>query len=464
MRSTLGWTSLRQPWSGMSRVPREEELAEIRARLDVVAARPIVDRALQERVDGVVTRLEGIETVEGTIAELRSSIEVLDALRVDDSAAIGTRLAGLEFVVEGLAGVEERIRQSVDRNAADAAQIFASRLDGVERQLGAVDALEDRLAALAEAVEAGAAGHEELASRIDDAIGAMRADVNSRASAFDKQLQAQSSEAAALREQIQGLQEASSGQAELERLEGLETRLGGEVATMRKETASVRARIDELHSLREADTRAAKKARSASERLAERVETIAVAAEAAPAIEKALRKELRVELERVGSSMGWRLERIEESLASGDVAELEAAVAELGRRLEQQTAIGEEQVRVTERALRKGLAKLGKRLADTESEYVDAGNSMRRSIERLGAAVVEADARMAHQVPVSEAEGCVAFAPTAVGYRLIELPGKPPEVGSTIELDSIEGALVVTGYGRSPLPLDSRACAYLDRA
>jgi hypothetical protein len=65
---------------------------------------------------------------------------------------------------------------------------------------------------------------------------------------------------------------------------------------------------------------------------------------------------------------------------------------------------------------------------------------------------------------VSETEGCVAFAPTADGYRLVELPGRPPEIGSTLELDVCDGPLVVTRYGSSPLPLDSRSCAYLERA
>ena len=107
------------------------------------------------------------------------------------------------------------------------------------------------------------------------------------------------------------------------------------------------------------------------------------------------REELRAELERVASSVGWRLERIEESLAADESAQLRASVAELEQRLEGQTAIGDEQVRVTERALRKGLASLGERLAENESSYVEAGNALRRSIERLGAAVVEADERIA---------------------------------------------------------------------
>ena len=61
-------------------------------------------------------------------------------------------------------------------------------------------------------------------------------------------------------------------------------------------------------------------------------------------------------------------------------------------------------------------------------------------------------------------EGYVAFAPTAEGYRLVPVPGRPPELGAVVEVEGCEGPLVVTRYGRSPLPLDNRACAYLDRS
>ena len=76
-------------------------------------------------------------------------------------------------------------------------------------------------------------------------------------------------------------------------------------------------------------------------------------------------------------------------------------------------------------------------------------------------AVVTADLHTADRVPASEGEGFVAFAPTAAGYRLVELPGSPPELGSTLELDMCDGPLVVTRHGRSPLPFDRRPCAYL---
>ncbi len=547
-------------------VPCHDELDEIRARLAELAARPIVDRALQERVDGVTARLEGIEGVAGTVAEFRSSLEGLDALRAGESIATETRLDELRSRLDALAGLEARVAEEVDRDLTDHVEAAAARFEGIEHRLGVVHALEERVASLSEANNAHATGNIELGDRLDGALEALRADVSDKAHAFGSQLHEQAAETAALQAQVAALQEAASGQAALEerlethfaqRLDALGNRFTDEIAAVRGETGSLGAQIDELR-LRHRD---GQKARAAAQQLAERVDALvelrtedAEAAQVAAAdlasrmdalaessraevaevrsaadgfaeqiselhglraddlataesaaarlaarldaeaersvasareVERSLkkelkgvaarldesdaggieaRKELQDELERAVSSVGWRLERIEESLASDGTAALQAAVAKLERRLAKQAAIGEEQVRVTERALRKGLKSLGERLADTESEYVDAGKAMRRSIERLGAAVVEADARMAHQIPVSEGEGCVAFAPTKDGYRLIELPGKAPNVGSTIELENVDGPLVVTGYGRSPLPLDSRACAYLDRA
>ena len=219
--------------------------------------------------------------------------------------------------------------------------------------------------------------------------------------------------------------------------------LRAEAAGARAAADELTVRIEDLHDLRTDDLAAAELAgaelaarlddhavRSAAEALEleralrDEVDGIAARLEERDASGIEAREELRGELERVASSVGWRLERIEESLASDQSAELQAKVAELAGRLDEQAALGQEQVRVTERALRKGLASLGERLVDTESAYADAGNALRRSIERLGAAVVEADARMADQVPVSEAEGCVAFAPTRTATVWSRFPAR----------------------------------------
>ena len=428
--------------------------------------------------------------------------------------------------------------------------------------------------AVTKADRARVTGQQQLGHRLDEAVAAIRSDLDAHGNAID----GNASDAAALRARVEELHQGMSDRVAWEtrfesaldeRLDALAALIADSVTSVREETrqavlavrdetSSLGARIDELHGMRHADQAAARAGaehlserieavadlqedgweatRAAAEDLSARLEAVAAAlrAEAAEArtaageltvrigelyelrsddlaaaelagaelaarlddhavrsaagaleLERTLRdeldgiaarleerdasgiearEELRGELERVASSVGWRLERIEESLASDQSAELLARVAELAGRLDEQAALGQEQVRVTERALRKGLASLGERLVDTESAYADAGKALRRSIERLGAAVVEADARIADQIPVSEAEGCVAFAPTPEGYRLVEIPGPPPEIGSAVVLEVCDGPLVVTRYGRSPLPLDGRPCAYLDRA
>ena len=548
-----------------SAAPREDELRELRSRLDEVAARPLQDQFLEARVDGLAARLAGLDAVEGTIADLRRSLEEVDGRERDGAE----RISGLgEELNARVGGLAEELGRRVDEVARradgllgrdEAAAAAAAQAAWVQRELDVLREWADARAAAVDAVlaaadEARLTGQLELGGRVDEAVEAIRAELVAQGTALGTELEATVGETAELCARVDALQEAAadsvSREARLERrfekrLDELAARFSGDVAgaradaeramgAVRQETGALAARIDELHGLRHLDSEAAKvtatemsarleslggslhaeaaAGRAAAEHAAGRIEELhglraddlAVAelagaelaarlddhamrsAAAALDVEQALRaelgevanrleerdagaiearEELRGEMERVASSVGWRLERIEESLASGDKwVQLEEAVTELRSRLEEQAAIGSEQVRATERALRKGLASLGEKLADTESTYVDAGNALRRSIERLGAAVVEADARMADQIPVSEAEGCVAFAPTPAGYRLVELPGAPPELGATIEVAECEGPLVVTRYGRSPLPLDSRPCAYLDRA
>jgi hypothetical protein len=56
----------------------------------------------------------------------------------------------------------------------------------------------------------------------------------------------------------------------------------------------------------------------------------------------------------------------------------------------------------------------------------------------------------------------VAFAPTRAGYRLFAM-SVVPSVGETIEVPDV-GAFVVLRVGRSPLPLDTRVCVYVEES
>jgi hypothetical protein len=55
--------------------------------------------------------------------------------------------------------------------------------------------------------------------------------------------------------------------------------------------------------------------------------------------------------------------------------------------------------------------------------------------------------------------GYLLFVWSPAGYTLVELPGEPPQVGS--EIEDGQRRYRVTKLAPSPLPDDSRACAYL---
>ena len=428
---------------------------------------------LGEREAGITQRLDGV--VAATRADLQEQGERLGhqlQTQWGETATLRARVDELQGAAADRTAWETRLEAMLEQ-----------RLEGLALRI--TDEVEGARLAAEEATVAVRGELGSLGARIDEMFTLRRSDVQAARAAGER-----------LAESVEALEGLRADDAEAARgaAEDLSVRLEGLAASLQAEsvsahaasdrlTAQVAAQIAELHGLRTDDLAAVELAGAElGARLDDHAQRSAVAAfEVEQALREEIggvaarleerdvegieaREELRGELERVASSVGWRLERIEESLASEDLTALKIAVSELERRLEGQFAMGEEQVRATERALRKGLASLGGRLVDTESAYLEAGNALRRSIERLGAAVIEADARMADQIPVAEAEGCVAFAPTPAGYRLLELPGSPPELGSTVELEECDGPLVVTRYGRSPLPLDSRPCAYLDRA
>lgn len=468
-----------------------ESLAGLELNLHDGIERAVTDRTgpLAVRLDGAESRLDVMAALEERVATLAGELE-----RRPDSDALAGVAAELRAELEALAD-RPLTDDSSDRISELSEQIDRIASDDRDRIGGLVEELNGRIGSLAEVLGKRV---DDLAGRVGDLVG--RDELEAAAAKHGEWVRAElaasrkaGDEHAALRAQLEDLQEASAGrsawEARLEslleqRLDVLSGRITDEVAGARSDAEQA---IHHLHGLRAEDLAATE---LAGAELTARLDDFAArSAAAAFEVEQALREELggiaarleehdaegiaaqdelraelRGELERVAASVGWRLERIEESLAADDSAELRATVAELEHRLEGQLAMGEEQVRATERALRKGLASLGERLVDSESAYVDAGNALRRSIARLGAAVVEVDARMADRIPVTEEEGCVAFAPTTAGYRLVELPGKPPEIGSTVEVEGCDGQLVVTRYGNSPLPLDCRPCAYLDHA
>ena len=60
---------------------------------------------------------------------------------------------------------------------------------------------------------------------------------------------------------------------------------------------------------------------------------------------------------------------------------------------------------------------------------------------------------------VSDPNGYLLFVPSPHGYRLEERAGPAPDRDERVEVGG--AAFVVSRVGASPLPLDTRPCAYL---
>ena len=63
--------------------------------------------------------------------------------------------------------------------------------------------------------------------------------------------------------------------------------------------------------------------------------------------------------------------------------------------------------------------------------------------------------------PDSRPTGWIAFVSSPTGYRIVDRDGVLPSRGETMELE--DGRYVVLRHGPSPLPGDTRSCAYLAR-
>jgi chromosome segregation ATPase len=363
--------------------------------------------ALRERLDGHETRLEaaaGADDVAVLGDELRRALAELQARVVE---ARDERLADVQRGEEAIASLERRLEDQEQLAREREAVLVAAR--------GELASLAERLAGVEQpvhAVEAAVAAAREELARLGERLGHSERRADEADAAF----------AAAL------------------------TRLD--------------ARVDD------GAVRAAGAVAEAERALRGELDALAATVEERDAASIDARGALNDEVERIAASLGWRLEQVEQVLARGDAAALREVVESLEERVDRQAALADEQVRVTEDALRKGLASLGRRLAQREEAYVEAGDALRRSIERLGHAVAAAgpDGAQGRSEPSPEEGSYLAFAPTDEGYRLVELEGRAPAVGAELEAPGLEGVLRVTRVSRSPLPLDGRACVYLERS
>ena len=408
------------------------------------------------RVDELAAGFRGMGSVGGVVADLSRSVAQLDAARAGEALATGARLTAVESAVAGLVDLGARLQDEAGRALAETAEGLATRTADLRAELEAVAARPEiadpsaRLVELTQRIDSAALDGHDRISRLAGEFSQQLADIVVRVDGLvgrDEAVAASRADRADLEKHVSEIEARLHIQRDA--MTGAEAR----VEESLQAAAGITARQDEAESLIEQRINEALAFRQREEQAS-----------------RAGSEELGVLIEAIAASLGARLERLEESVPEGETTELLTKVGELEGRLDAQAAIGEEQARVTERAVRKGLAALGQKLTRSATKRDKSGKHGKRvkgagrSIELLGAALLEADARIGGRFLLSSAEGYVAFAPTAGGYRLLELPDAPPELGATIELDACDVPLLVTRYGRSPLPFDGRPCAYLDRA
>jgi DNA repair exonuclease SbcCD ATPase subunit len=479
-----------EQWQGDNDAARERmrELLDQHAtaleKLDEIAP-------LGEQLDAVATRLRGVE---GDLAP-RAALDQLEARVRAESSQAAERAESLRAELEELGSrLAAEIAASGERAVAEA---HGRTAEEVRRQAERLDELDARLT------------ESDARAQIADQVEALELRLEQgreRASAMDKAVQEASRQAgeavSALRSELTE-RHAETEQITGARLHELERRLetaGDASATMAAridaaEGRALEAMEDLARKLEQMEEKIKNGALRGTERalavehelrngLAAQADALEQHVAATAAHEEALlelanrteerdaasidaREELREQVERLASSLGWRLERVEESLARDATADLRESIEELSSRLDEQSALSAEQVRVTEKALRKGLKALGSQLAASEEAYVTAGDALRRSIERLGQAIDETDRvieeREADPAPIRKTGTFLAFAPSGDGYRLVEVDGPMPELGGHLTIPEIESELRVTRIGASPLPLDERPCAYLER-
>jgi len=106
-------------------------------------------------------------------------------------------------------------------------------------------------------------------------------------------------------------------------------------------------------------------------------------------------------------------------------------------------------------SLRSDARELSDRLEIERAAHV----AVRREVGRLEAILAQEPSA---QNTVKSADGHVAFLPSPSGYVLAERAGPALDVGSEEDLDGVR--FLVARIGRSPLPADTRRCAYLEVA
>lgn len=465
-------------------------VADLRAALATLAAEAGHDQTARDELSTVISRVESLEAagsakkavsrlddeldehrtqVEGRFGEVWGKVAELDELRgrIDRLDAVTTDAIGRgeiddvrgrlgELVVRLDSAAPSDWVAGIERTAADAVSSLQVRLDTLEERSAtetasahelaearaALDALGQRLSALSRALEETQGNVVAIDGNVAATLQAAVKDMVSAATVAE------------LAEQVHGRLASIEAAAAptTAALDELGMRLGAAEQSAWALPEELDSRFDRLHSELSARIEELRNAQASN--------LVALQARLDEVVE--LDATRFAALENTTGYVSARLDGLEARLtgADGTVAE---RVDRLEERLDAEAKRAKEQGKQTEKAIRKGLAALADRLTANEDAYVESGKALRRAIERLGAAVIEADTRIAEMPLDAPEDGYVAFVPTGDGYRLRPLDGTVPAIGDVLDLGENGGQLRVSRIATSPLPLDRRACAYLER-
>lgn len=113
------------------------------------------------------------------------------------------------------------------------------------------------------------------------------------------------------------------------------------------------------------------------------------------------------------------------------------------------------------------LARVARVLPERRAILLDAEDPAiyEEPVDDLGPASEDIDwrRRIARYVEAAEnhADNHLRFISTPSGYAILEVDGRPPSLGSTVDVQDHLGPFLVLRLGPSPLPNDDRICAYL---
>ena len=420
-----------------------------------------------------VTRLEEVSD------KRKARVKELHRLLEDErarSVAAATELAQELTAAQGkAAGLEQRVGEreqalarEAEARAAVEAELEALRVEAADLRQQAPKAteLEQELAAVRQEMarleqfsEKRKAKVKELQELLEDE----RARSVAATADLEQKLRSSQEEASRLeqlvaeRERVLVREVESRTALEAEALELRQqapkaTELEQELAAVRQEMARLeqfserrKAKVNELQELLE-DERARSVAATAdleqklrsSQDEASRLEQLVAEREHASACEAEARAAVDLQLASLGASAEALDQRLQEECAAhvatrGQLGRVQAELEDLQRQTD--------------------------KLAATESEL----SACARLLEEVSAGLESAKDRLGERdVGEADPNRHVVFMPLEGVYALAERPGPSPDVGAYEDIDGVR--FLVSRIGPSPLPADSRRCAYLEVA